>query len=776
MSGAPMLRTVGAALRPHWGALAALGLALTAGLVALNDYGVFYDEIIEGERGSLTVDYALGRGEALLNFQDRFYGVGFEAPLEAAKRAFGIEDTRGVHLTRHLLTRLLFLIGGLFAYLLTRRLLGGALLSLFATGLFLLHPLLHAHSFFNAKDIAFASMFMIALSLTHRAFKRDALWAFALAGAGAGVLMNARIAGAMLIPAVLAMRALDMRTASAPGERTRILLSGGVFLGAAALTLYAAWPYLWGDPVERFVQSFAYMARHPQDLVETFRGAAVWSQDVPADYIPTWLSLTTPPFALLLGSIGTAVLLRHVAARPDAALRNTRLRFWALLIGAIILPVVAVVALGSTLYGGWRQMFFLWAPLSLLGAFGLQWLLAQFGRTRLRRAVCAAASAGLGAAIVSLALLHPFQHAYFNFFADRTEPEGISAQYTMHIGYWADPALRRLLHLRPAGSVALAHSQSAVRALLMLGEEERSRVSLVPRPLAEFSLRPNRPDDMERTLASESVYGSVIWAVVEDEPGAERLLAAYAQAVRSDPVAQEAWDVYLNRERRMLVYVKEPCDQSIGNVHFYLLVYPDDPGDLRSWEKAAGFANLSFNLYEFGAPIEGKCVAAIPLLDHEIAGIRTGQPGAGAWEAAFPFAAPEAYRAAYERAMSREPDARGVFDVYMDDAERALTYVKEPCAPSDAAPLFFLHVMPERKIDLSDERRELGFDNLDFEFSLRGMMFDGKCVASVPLPDYEIATARTGQRLNGDEIWEEEFAVSNPPARSSGRAAVVVLH
>ena len=774
MSGAPMLRAVGAALRPHWGALAALGLALTAGLAALNDYGVFYDEIIEGERGSLTVDYALGRGEALLNFQDRFYGVGFEAPLEAAKRAFGIEDARGVHLTRHLLTRLLFLIGGLFAYLLARRLLGGALIPLFATGLFLLHPLLHAHSFFNAKDIAFASMFMIALFLTRRAFERNALWAFALAGAGAGFLMNARIAGAMLIPAVLAMRALDARAASAP-ERTRILLSGGVFLGAAALTLYAAWPYLWGDPVGRFAQSFAYMARHPQDLVETFRGAAVWSQAVPADYIPTWLSLTTPPFALLLGAIGTAVLLRRVAARLDAALRNTRLRFWALLIAAVILPVVAVVALGPTLYGGWRQMFFLSAPLSLLGAFGLQWLLAQFGRTRLRRAVCAAASAGLGAAITSVALLHPFQHAYFNFFVNRTAQESLSAQYTRHIGNWADPALRRLLDLRPTGSVALAHSQPAVRALLMLSEEERSRVSLVPRPLAECSLRPNRPDDMERTLAGGSVYGSVVWAIVEEEPGAERLLAAYEQAAASGTVAQEEWDVYLNRERRMLVYVKEPCDQSIENVHFYLLVYPDDPGDLRSWEKAAGFANMSFNLYEFGAPLNGQCVAAVPLPDREIAGIRTGQPGAGAWEAVFPFAAPEAYRAAYERAMSREPDARGVFDVYVDDAERALTYVKEPCAPSDAAPLFFLHVTPERKIDLSDERRELGFDNLDFDFSLRGMTFDGKCVALVPLPDYEIAKARTGQRLNGDEIWEEEFAVSNPPA-PRGRRADAVLH
>lgn len=421
-------------------------------------------------------------------------------------------------------------------------------------------------------------------------------------------------------------------------------------------------------------------------------------------------------------------------------------------------------------------MFFLWAPFSLLGAFGLQWLLAQFARRRLRRPVYAAAGVGFGAAAISMALLHPFQHSYFNFLVDRVAPERLNAQYEPRlVGNWGAPALRRLLDLRPMGSLALAHSQPAVRALLMLSEEERSRVSLVPRPLAEFSLRLKRPGVGERALASGSVYRSTLWAVVEEEPGAERLLAAYAQAARSDPVAQEAWDVYLNRELRMLVYVKEPCDQSIENVHFYLLVYPDDAGGLRSWEKAAGFANLSFNLYEFGAPLKGQCVAAVPLPDHEIAGIRTGQPDGAAWEATFPFAAPEAYRAAYERATSREPDGRGVFDVYMDDAERALTYVKEPCGASDAAPLFFLHVTPERKIDLSDERRELGFDNFDFEFSLRGMTFDGKCVALVPLPDYEVATARTGQHLNGDEIWEEEFAVSNSPVHR-GRAAAAVLH
>lgn len=73
---------------------------------------------------------------------------------------------------------------------------------------------------------------------------------------------------------------------------------------------------------------------------------------------------------------------------------------------------------------------------------------------------------------------------------------------------------------------------------------------------------------------------------------------------------------------------------------------------------------------------------------------------------------------------------------------------------------FFLHVTPERADDLPAERRRYGFDNLDFEFFWRGALLEEKCVASVPLPDYPIKSARTGQYVSGEgEIWSAEFAV-----------------
>ena len=116
---------------------------------------------------------------------------------------------------------------------------------------------------------------------------------------------------------------------------------------------------------------------------------------------------------------------------------------------------------------------------------------------------------------------------------------------------------------------------------------------------------------------------------------------------------------------------------------------------------------------------------------------------------------PEARRADYEAVASIEPDARAVFNIYLNEEARTLTYAKEPCAPTDVEPRFFLHVVPERKADLPDGRADAGFENRDFDFRLRGAVFDGKCAASAPLPEYPIAGIRTGQWVRGEgELWE----------------------
>ena len=151
-----------------------------------------------------------GVGDLLTDHPHRFYGVSFEAPLFLAERLLGLADSRAVYLLRHLLTHLFFLTGGFFCWLLALRLFADRRLALFALLLYLLHPRLYAHSFFNSKDVPFLAAFMISLWLVERAFRRDTASAFALCGAGVGVLVDLRVMGLALFAAVPGLRMLDL--------------------------------------------------------------------------------------------------------------------------------------------------------------------------------------------------------------------------------------------------------------------------------------------------------------------------------------------------------------------------------------------------------------------------------------------------------------------------------------------------------------------------------------------------------------------------------------
>ena len=116
---------------------------------------------------------------------------------------------------------------------------------------------------------------------------------------------------------------------------------------------------------------------------------------------------------------------------------------------------------------------------------------------------------------------------------------------------------------------------------------------------------------------------------------------------------------------------------------------------------------------------------------------------------------------AYNELASGEPALRSTFDVYLNEGR--LIYVKDPCASADTEAMFFLALYPVDVNDLPYHRQRHGFDNLDFRFDNRGVMFDGRCAATVALPQYAIATIGTGQYVPVEDgfhhFWEGEFPV-----------------
>ena len=112
-------------------------------------------------------------------------------------------------------------------------------------------------------------------------------------------------------------------------------------------------------------------------------------------------------------------------------------------------------------------------------------------------------------------------------------------------------------------------------------------------------------------------------------------------------------------------------------------------------------------------------------------------------------------------AQAGAPIIQSDFDVYLND--NSLIYAKDDCSMSNTADSFFLTLYPVNETDLPAESMQYGSHHLDFSYQTSGIQQSGdRCIAIVPLPDYDIAHIYTGQYSQHPDgstqrLWEGEF-------------------
>ena len=654
---------IGERARFHSLALIACALLLITGLAIVDDYGVSPDTGGQRLVAINTLNYVLHGDPTLLQLHDRFYGAALELPLFLlTERILGLEDPRHIYLARHVLTHLFFLLGGFCCYLLARRLAGDRLAALLVMVLFLLSPRLYAHSFFNSKDAVFASAFVMALLFASRAFDKDSVGAYRWCGAAVGLLVHLRVMGVALFAAVLVFRAWAWFRAGGGAARRRVAATAGVFALWGGLVLFISLPYLWGDPIGRFSKYWATLIDHPLIAGNLFRGEMFSSGALPWDYVLRWFAISQPPVTLLLGLLGLgalglaagSVVRRGAGTRPGRGVGDAELRFGVLLATCFALPLVAFVLLRPNAYHGWRHFYFLHGPFCLLATFALMGL-RQLSAQRVRKGwldgvACALTAAGLGAAALEMAQIHPNQHLYFNFFADRKPPERLRERY--ETDYWNmmlrqgyEHILRRepvsTINMRPRTVPAPADINRNVQ---ILPAAARNRFTYDPARDPDFYLGSNAinslpgvfKDSFPPVLHRFKVYNNTMMTV--STPDLSRVDPAVADAYRAlhraatagEPAARAGgFDVHLHGKR--LAWVKENCEPGELMLPFLLRLYPVDARRLLDHHQKRGYFELGVR----GVRFDSKCLGARQLPDFALARARLGQPGR--WEVEVPF-------------------------------------------------------------------------------------------------------------------------------------------
>ncbi|WKZ33270.1 MAG: glycosyltransferase family 39 protein [Thermodesulfobacteriota bacterium] len=420
-------------------------ILLAIGFGSYRDYNISWDEPLQRDIGAATVkhvsevlgsDLLDGRFASLPpleEFVDKDYGVAFEAPAVALEVLFKIRGAREAIFFRHILTFLICLSGVYAVYRLASRRFADWRIGLLAALFLVLTPRLFAESFYNSKDAVFMAVFAIAMNTTVSFVLKPGMRTALIHALATAVAIDVRIMAVILPAAAAAILAVRLLRNELPVRKTLIAASG--YLLALCLFVVVFWPYLWQDPFGNFVQAFQNMSKFRWDEDVLYMGSFVPATGVPWHYIPAWVSITTPVLYLALFIAGSFAAIRRMIFNLIAR----RFRLWTseaelqdiVFLGLFAAPVAAVIALNSTLYDGWRQLYFIYPAFLLLAVRGWVSLWGFRLPRNMNKAlllVITAASVFFTAAWMWKA--HPLQNVYFNYFAGKN----IKDRYEMD--YW----------------------------------------------------------------------------------------------------------------------------------------------------------------------------------------------------------------------------------------------------------------------------------------------------------------------------------------------------
>ena len=202
-----------------------------------------------------------------------------------------------------------------------------------------------------------------------------------------------------------------------------------------------------------------------------------------------------------------------------------------------------------------------------------------------------------------------------------------------------------------------------------------------------------------------------------------------------------------------LRYARDNCRPADAAAPFFARIAPLDAADLLPGGAVSGYNSDNFSFDRDGGVTDdaGRCAIEYELPDYDIATVLTGQynldTGDMLWRA----------RLTLDWGFEVEYTASGT-----------LRYSRDNCLPTHLATRFFLHIVPADAGELPSWRVAHGYDNLDFfpGFNRNDEIIDaaGRCVIERTLPEYDIASIRTGQHTpyGGRRLWETRVEFEQP--------------
>jgi hypothetical protein len=393
---------------------------LLAGLLTFRDYGQSWDEPLFYDYAD-ALGYAYSPREWLSGNFDLEKAFGSSASDHAnrgpaylllARAPAGLLEAAGMDppAAWHLVNFITFQLGVYLFYRLSRRWMEVPA-AVTSAALFAWQPLLWGHAFINPKDPPFLVFFLGAVCFGFELVDEIARGGRAagrrllLAGFFLGIATSIRVLGP-LAGLITVLYGLWRVRHTSPQVWLKTLVA---YVAVSLAIAFATWPYLWEDPLRKFIAAFGFMSDNPTHLPVLFDGLVYRADGLPRRYLPLLLgySLSEPVWPLaILGGAATVL-----GFRKDRSSSPALLTVW------FIIPFAYVLLRRPPMYDGYRHFLFILPPVFVFCGVAIQHLLAGIRRPWTRFGFLLLI---LVPALPGLVQLHPYQYAYYNSFAGGT--------------------------------------------------------------------------------------------------------------------------------------------------------------------------------------------------------------------------------------------------------------------------------------------------------------------------------------------------------------------
>ena len=398
---------------------------LAIGFLSVDNYGTTNDEYTQRLSGFITLNYL---GELFLpeitnkytfdkNFpsfdnmpdQLRYYGgTILHTPLAFLEILFGIEDKKNIFLFKHYIYFTIYFLSLICFFDILKKRYKNWKYGILGVVLLFLSPRIFANSFYNNLDIPFMAFLLIATCFGLRFLNKPNKKYIFLFSFFSAISIDIRLIG-ILLPFFICTTFLINGFKKKNLKKTLLTLIS-VFL-STILMIILFWPMLWENPIQNMIKVILNLANHPLNLNVFFLGKTISVTDVPWYYLFTWIFISTPILNISLFFFGILTFLTILfGINKRMKLKDLDINF----IFLIFVPILIPITLGSTLYNGWRHVYFIYPYMVYFMVFFVFFIIEKIDLKKFRFIPQIVLIIGLLDVGFWMIKNHPHQYVFFN--------------------------------------------------------------------------------------------------------------------------------------------------------------------------------------------------------------------------------------------------------------------------------------------------------------------------------------------------------------------------